>query len=179
MSIGHLDILNRELPELFQPRDLAPNWHESWIFVSVDDPERTGDKRTDELCLPEACEDSSDWMSLENMGADLVDTGGSFPDLSPLIVDILGGAHAGGPLAYHDRDRMPPPDCLAFYLPFHYYHPTYWGVYLLFEGVVWLAGEIVRRSSGMVSSLRAMQAARLFLYPRTSILSGKHELRGW
>ena len=33
----------------------------------------------------------------------------------------------------------PPPDALAFYLPFHYFHPVWWGVYLLLEGVERLA----------------------------------------
>jgi len=58
---------------------------------------------------------------------------------------------------------MPPPDCLAFYLPFHYYHPTWWGVYLLLEGVLWLAREIVRRAGGQ-SMKDAVSAARMFLY---------------
>jgi hypothetical protein len=59
---------------------------------------------------------------------------------------------------------MPPPDCFAFYLPFHYYHPTWWGVYLLLEGVLWLASEIVRRAGGRVSMKDAVCVARMFLY---------------
>jgi predicted RNA binding protein YcfA (HicA-like mRNA interferase family) len=59
---------------------------------------------------------------------------------------------------------MPPPDCLAFYLPFHYYHPKWWGVYILFEGMQWLTAEIMRRSKGKVSVRAATRAARLFLY---------------
>ena len=59
---------------------------------------------------------------------------------------------------------MPPPDCHAFYLPFHYFYPIWWGVYLLYEGVLWLAHEIVRRSGNEVSPRQAFEAARLFLY---------------
>ena len=164
MSIGHLDILNQELPELFQTRDLAPDWHDQWIFVPVGDPESLAFDAPEHTTLDVGDNDVLDWHSLENFGATLVEPGAPVPELSPMIIEILGGAHAGGPIPYHDRDRMPPPDCLAFYLPFHYYYPNYWGVYLLLEGVVWLACEIVRRSEGIVPHSNAMQAARLFLY---------------
>jgi predicted RNA binding protein YcfA (HicA-like mRNA interferase family) len=112
--------------------------------------------------LPDS--DNLGYPDLESIGENLIEPGASLPDLSQLIVQMLGGAHSGAPLPYTDRGKMPPPDCLAFYLPFHYYHPTWWGVYLLLEGVIWLAGEIVRRSGGSVSNHRAMQSARLFLY---------------
>ena len=49
----------------------------------------------------------------------LVDFGGNqidVPVLSSTIVEILGGAHAGAPVPYVDHSKMPPPDCLAFYL---------------------------------------------------------------
>ena len=58
----------------------------------------------------------------------------------------------------------PPTESLAFYLPFHRYYPTWWGVYLTFEGVTYLAGEICRHSGGLVSHRDAMRAAVTFLY---------------
>lgn len=164
MSLEHLDILNQELPELFQPRDLAPFWDDELIIIPVDDPEDVGDFRVKDFGASLADSDEPDHPDLESFAGDLVNSDAALPDLSPLIVEILGGAHSGAPIPYTDRSKMPPPDCLAFYLPFHYYYPTWWGVYLLLEGVVWLAGEIVRRSGCTVSGYQAMQAARLFLY---------------
>ena len=84
--------------------------------------------------------------------------------LSPEIIQVLGGIHGGGPIPYTDHTKMPPPDCLAFYLPFHYYYPDWWGVYLLYEGVLWLRDEIIRRSGNEVGLRQALVAARLFLY---------------
>lgn len=163
MSLEHLETLHQELPELFQHRDLAPNWHEEFIFVPVGDPESvTNLTSTLEADLAPNPELDDAW--LEHFGADLLEQNLTFPEIPPRIAEILGGAHSGAPVPYTDRSKMPPPDCLAFYLPFHYYHPTWWGVYLLLEGVVWLAGEIVRRSNGSVSKHLAMQSARLFLY---------------
>jgi len=39
MSLEHLEALYQELPELFQNRDLVPNWHDDIIFVPFFDPE--------------------------------------------------------------------------------------------------------------------------------------------
>jgi hypothetical protein len=43
MSLGHLDTLSTELPELFQTRDLAPSWDDGLIIFPVDDPESIND----------------------------------------------------------------------------------------------------------------------------------------
>jgi hypothetical protein len=166
MSIEHLDTLHTELPELFQDRDLAPFWDDDLIIVHLDDPEFV-DALGSQLVQAEHLSDAANRQradSIEDFATEWIQPGAKFPELSPIILDVLGGAHGGGPIPYDDRNKMPPPDCLAFYLPFHYYHPTWWGVYLLLEGVVWLAGEIIRRSGGKVSHRRAIQAARLFLY---------------
>ena len=164
MSTAHLDILNHQLPELFQTRDLAPDWHEEWLVVPINDPESFITAGSDPRAESSTIADEADWSALENFDSVLGNPDARMPEISTLIVDILGGAHSGAPLPYTNRDRMPPPDCLAFYLPFHYYYPTYWGIYLLYEGVEWLAGEIVRRSGGQVPRHTAMQSARLFLY---------------
>lgn len=167
MSVEHLDILHQQLPELFQNRALAPEWDEGLIFVRVGAPELalsmteapmyTSALRNENQVLTQAV--------LEQMAAEVaVEAGSTPPPLPHSITEALGGAHAGGPITYDDPTKMPPPECLAFYLPFHYYHPTWWGVYLLLDGVVWLAGEIIRRSGGKVSPENAVHASRLFLY---------------
>jgi hypothetical protein len=42
MSVEHLDIGHQELPELFQDRELSPDWDDSLIIIPIDDPEWTG-----------------------------------------------------------------------------------------------------------------------------------------
>ncbi|MEI6154985.1 MAG: type II toxin-antitoxin system HicA family toxin [Deltaproteobacteria bacterium] len=176
MSIEHINLLHSELPELFQDRDLAPDWYDNLIIVGVTDPEKvTTDKEelfpADVPTLSPRQEDLFnrgeellDGDALDAIGPDLIDQNAPFPDLAPIIVQVLGGSHAGAPLPYTHQPKMPPPDCLAFYLPFHYYHPDWWGIYILFEGVVWLAEKIMELSENTVSRQQAFEASRLFLY---------------
>lgn len=170
MSIEHLDTLHRELPELFQDRALAPEWDEDLIVVRVGAPESVVSFPPQTVNTFAAANELGEPTQavLEEMAAEAaagaVGAHSKPPPFPPGIVEALGGAHSGGPISYDDTTRTPPPDCFAFYLPFHYYHPTWWGVYLTLEGVVWLAGEIIRRSEGKVSPETAVQASRLFLY---------------
>lgn len=157
MSLDHLDTLAEQLPELFAPRDLQPSWDDEFIIVSVDDPEVSNNSQSPTL-------DQGEDPDFDGFGENLIEPGAPLPDFPASLVQIFGGSHGGALVTYRDRSKMPPPDCLAFYLPFHYYHPVWWGVYLLWEGVLWLAGDIVRRSGGLVPRRRAVQAARLFLY---------------
>lgn len=174
MAVGHIDILHDQLPEIFQDRNVGDNWLDDLIIVAVNDPEK--------VTLPQNENNLSDWPYdnnpnsgqhieepfegdiLEDIGPETIPADGPVPDLSPIITQIFGGSHSGSPVPYTHQPFTPPPDCLAFYLPFHYYHPKWWGVYLLYEGVLWLAGEILRQSGRSVSRLHAFQAARLFLY---------------
>jgi predicted RNA binding protein YcfA (HicA-like mRNA interferase family) len=164
MSAADLDTLCEELPELFQPRDLSPEWNDGLIIVPIHDPERID--AYDSVVQDQQSLGMDDWelTDIEELGVEFIKPGAEPPSMSPIIIDTLGGAHGGAPQSHGGGPTMPPPDCLAFYLPFHYYYPAWWGVYLLFDGVVWLAGEIIRRSNGAVSPRGAMQAARLFLY---------------
>jgi len=163
MSIEHIEVLYSEFPEVFEPKMLDPNWHEDLIIVPIGDAEKVS---TDEASVGppiDHVEPPEDQL-LEELGPDVIQSGAPVPDLVPIIGQVLGGSHGGAPVPYKDREKMPPADCLAFYLPFHYYHPDWWGVYLLYEGVLWLAGEVIQRSGLKVTKLRAIEAARLFLY---------------
>lgn len=163
MAIEHLDVLKAEIPEIFQPRDLSPTWDDDFIIVPIDDPEWNHPEQ-DENAIAANNDQFPPFDDLESILGDSGLNQVDVPVLSSTIVEILGGAHAGAPVPYVDLSKMPPPDCLAFYLPFHYYHPTWWGVYILLEGVQWLAAEIVRRTKGSVSMRTAIRSARLFLY---------------
>lgn len=57
---------------------------------------------------------------------------------------------------------QPPTDALAFYLPFHYFYPEWWGIYIIKEGL-----DILKRNLVEVSNYDdrlCYKAARSFLY---------------
>lgn len=58
----------------------------------------------------------------------------------------------------------PPPDAFAFYLPFHYFYPKWWGVYLVLEPTLELAEFIRAQAGGILSSAESLAATRIFLY---------------
>jgi predicted RNA binding protein YcfA (HicA-like mRNA interferase family) len=161
MSVAHLDILHSELPELFQTGGLSPAWDDGLVIVPIDNPES---HLGDSAGRSPLDEEALNYVDLERLAAEPTTEIASMPTVPPEILDALGGAHPGAPASTIDPKEMPPPECFAFYLPFHYYYPTWWGVYLLLEGIQWLAHEIVRRSDGEVSAREAICAARMFLY---------------
>jgi len=61
-------------------------------------------------------------------------------------------------------DYLPPTDALAFYLPFHFYHPVHWGIYIIVEGLDDLSSYLRRHSNWQLDGPRATVGARLFLY---------------
>ena len=161
--MDNLDLLQAEIPELFQPHDFPPTWENDLIIVPIEDPE-AADRDENDLLIND---NLPSFMDLENLIAqDTKATENRIapPNMSPILLKSLGGTHPGGLVSNSAQYKVPPPDCLAFYLPYHYYHPTWWGIYLLVEGVQWLACEIIKRSGGKVSQKEAVPAARMFLY---------------
>jgi predicted RNA binding protein YcfA (HicA-like mRNA interferase family) len=171
MGIEHLSLLSSELPELFQPKDLSPEWDEGLIIVPVDDPEAIASGSQGESLVAPDHDPESDFSIIEQaiqsidspMNPTIDSPFREPPRMPDGIIDSMGGTHAGAPIP-PPAGFAPPPDCLAFYLPFHYYYPTWWGIYILAEGVQWLARDIVGRSGGSVEMREATEAARLFLY---------------
>jgi predicted RNA binding protein YcfA (HicA-like mRNA interferase family) len=169
MSVEHLDLLHEQLPELFAVKELPENWDDDLVVVSIPDVEliaESADAMFGEANASATYDafDPPEGLILDQVGPNYIDLSVQPPILSEEIIQVLGGTHGGGPVLYTDRSKMPPPDCLAFYLPYHYYHPDWWGIYLTFEGVLWLAAEIIRRSGNGVNSRQAFEASRLFLY---------------
>lgn len=157
MSLEHLDLLHDELPELFQDRELPHGWDEPYLILPFDPEDQGGDP----LALPDE--------SLTGQGLwsdDMPNNPSSFGNerMPAQILDLLGLGHPGSPLRIEEIREPLPPDCLAFYLPFHYYHPVWWGVYLWGPGVNYLARQIQARSPQPVGDALAWRAAKLFLY---------------
>ena len=163
MSVEDIETLKEQLPQLFESRNLPAAWEGNLISIPVHDPEAIIHS-SEVLDMHGVNNLEAEYSDIETLGADWVEPGSSVPDIFTEPVPGLEGKYGGAPISYRDRDRSPPPDCLAFYLPFHYYYPNFWGIYIFFEGVLWLAGDIVHRSKGTVSPVRAIEAARLFLY---------------
>ncbi|OPY76621.1 MAG: YcfA-like protein [Syntrophorhabdus sp. PtaU1.Bin050] len=178
MAIEDISTLHDELPELFQDRDIGNSWYDEFVIIPVANPERIGG--AEQASISANWSDHNDRQRaptgqhlgnedaegdiLKDVGPDLILADDDPPELSPILGAVLGGAHSGAPIPYTHQPMMPPPDCFAFYLPFHYYHPDWWGVYLLYDGVLWLAGQIQKLSGETVSHELAFQAAHLFLY---------------
>ena len=147
MSVDNLGNLKSELPELFE--DMLPplgDYEDEYIVVPAD---------SFEFDLPEdlAGQEENIWPNEPFI----------FSALTETIAPVLESQFPGGPIAMWESP-CPPPDALAFYLPFHYYYPTWWGIYLTFEGVYSLGRFIHLETQGFVSIQEAFEVAQLYLY---------------
>ena len=59
---------------------------------------------------------------------------------------------------------VPPPDCYAFYLPWHYFSVQTWGVYLLVEGIETFGKTVEMTAQGGLTTGEARKVARAFLF---------------
>ena len=154
-AIDQLGTLKDDIPELFDDAPMEPDWDDDWVVVPVGDPTAIPAWDPDRIDRNRDEEDPEAWPEPH------------LPDPSPddaRIVAIFGGSHPGAPTMRNPAHTAPSPDCLAFYLPFHYYHPDWWGVYLRFEGVEYLAGKIRNGCTPSVPWPLARAVARTFLY---------------
>lgn len=147
---SEVDILADELPIVFEPRPLPPDWDNEWIFVPEESPEATDMSREPMVELFSE--------SLLRPPQELMPT--SFLERLP---NEMANGFAGAAIKSWSS-LYPPPDALAFYLPFHYFYPTWWGIYLVVEGVHRL-GEILRvAGNGSLETQDCMLASRIFLF---------------
>lgn len=158
MAVDDLDILRDQLPEIFQDRALPSGWEENWLIIPIDDPE-LGYSHTINVPDYEVAEDQAS----ANLALNLASPVG-FEPTSEMPDFGEGGSFPGAPQTQHQWKMVPPPDALAFYFPFHYFHPHWWGVYLVLEGVHDLAAYLRRRSKSRLEAYEAFVTARLFLY---------------
>ncbi len=91
----------------------------------------------------------------------------------PVVLDRLrdriSGLFPGGPSGVRgarEHGFVPPPDALAFYLPFHSY-PKHWGIYLIDVGVASLAmdlGLILRSQGHTFAPYETSRIAHAYLF---------------
>jgi len=92
---------------------------------------------------------------------------GELIETSNRIKDIFGDndPFPGGPSL--DGNGRPTIETLAFYLPYHKFEDSVWGVYLIAEGVVWLRNKFISLSHSRVVQLNLKEAeslAKSFLF---------------
>lgn len=149
MAESALDTLRDQLPEVFKDRPIPADWDEDW-FVFPSDPITDLLEPTD---AQPGLNDSRSW-----------------PEENLFLPPDIPGDFPGGPqqpasgLSPVPHTPQPPTDCLAFYLPFHYFHPDWWGIYVILDGIEHVARYISAFSGSDVPWDSCWAAARTFLY---------------
>lgn len=168
MPIEHRDAIREAMPGLFE---LAPPpWDEQgidasqWVLIPIDHP--------DSAHLTEFDQSDAWWVDQPNWSSDSI----AFPDQILTWESDLGftdGTHIPGQLPnsasragqpWHAPMLPPTPDAFAFYLPFHRYSESDWGIYLSPEGVRHFAVTLWAQSSGRLDRPYCLVLARLLMY---------------
>lgn len=139
MSVADLEHLWSQLPEVFK-KVRPPRLGDEWLVV------------------PEDVLEDSDFVSSVSEFDALAPVAPQRSPQHPLHKYGRGGSHQ------QSGSYFPPPDAYAFYLPFHYFYPDYWGIYLLAEGVEEVAEMLHSESGGALTREKWVRAARNFLY---------------
>lgn len=75
----------------------------------------------------------------------------------------FAGRFPGALIRDRSKSPHPPPNVLAFYLPFRYFYPTWWGNYLLHESVRELLKILHSEIGRSLSCLPCIDTAGIFL----------------
>jgi hypothetical protein len=162
MAIDDIGSLRGQLREVFLDQALPSRWEEEWLFIPIDDPEADASQNAIVGDYESEREEWFDEVSFESYGEPsptrVVDLPVSAPDIESNIT--FGGA----PQQSAWTSPMPPPDAFAFYLPFHYFYPTWWGVYIILENAVQLAEFVRTAAVGALTRQESLTAVQIFLY---------------
>jgi len=168
MAERDIDTLRKHMPDLFENREPGEQFDPGVVFVDIPNPDHPDPTNVSDANAPINEIFDDEFASL--------DRGFFDPNLEidlrveltiERLVGTFGGEFAGAPKLPMTRTPRPPTECLAFYLPFHYFHPTWWGVYLIVEGIWLVAKHIWRHSGGATGPLTPDDcwiAARLYLF---------------
>jgi predicted RNA binding protein YcfA (HicA-like mRNA interferase family) len=156
MAVDDLDILRQELPEVFKDRAVPSDW-EDWLVIPIEDPER----------FPSQAKNPPDFELVDDPAGtapDIVAPADAGFSVDGAIPDFGDSVFPGVPSAKAPSPTVPPPDALAFYLPFHYFHPTWWGIYIALERLHDFARALARYSGGTLTFNEALNVGKMFLY---------------
>lgn len=176
MAADDLPTLRDELPRVFEDHE-PPDWWDDHLVIPVETGDKTDFdigglsdnllKGVDESITPDNSIAPPDPREAFQPSDRLEEIRGE----SELPLQIETDETFPGSPRREEGADLPPPDSLAFYLPFHFYYPDLWGVYLKASGIIALA-QYLRISSGWdseegdwkLSRMKAEVGARLFLY---------------
>ncbi|HBH51726.1 MAG TPA: hypothetical protein DDY91_07530 [Planctomycetaceae bacterium] len=166
-------VLRQELPQLFVEKSWPLDPIDEYVIVPIN---RVENRPTNETGVLEFLLDETEmpyWPPEVDLTADCLEQLASAARGDSLGQRDIGlrtrrrrGPQMPGALLTNDEwnAAFPPPDALAFYLPFHFFSQDFWGIYLTVEGVQELAFEVYRLAGGELDLKDAFFAARLFLY---------------
>jgi predicted RNA binding protein YcfA (HicA-like mRNA interferase family) len=154
MAVADLNQLYEHLPEVFEFVVVPNEFEENWTQFHTDEENGFG---IDDTIFDEGFSDLP--PEIESTARP------SFGDAGT-VSPVFGrpGSFPGAPEPRRDEDEILPPDCLAFYLPFHFYYPENWGIYLIHESVELFAHQIEAAASGILTIHDARDVARVFCY---------------
>jgi len=161
MATDDVQVLSEQLPSVFNLQDPPARWDDFYI-VPVDIEE------TDAA----VAEEPPDWDELEEALIEM-------PPREDFQVDLVEAlslqedsdgpgetalTFPGSPQGKPGESDYRPPDAIAFYLPFHYFYPDLWGVYIVAEDMMRLRDLLRHLSKRKLSVFDSHRVARFFLY---------------
>jgi predicted RNA binding protein YcfA (HicA-like mRNA interferase family) len=158
MSYSHLNSAIKELPIVFEPYAL-PEMVEEFHVIPCDDINDNTSSQLLEIILSALGDQFDTEFSASDSTFSLEREIERWLSENPLRLPSVVRSRSG-------RKPQPlVPDEWAFYLPFHYFYPDLWGVYVTFEGIYYLALQIRSTDTGRFLSLGdCLILARQFLY---------------
>ncbi|MFC1805502.1 hypothetical protein ACFL09_00800 [Planctomycetota bacterium] len=92
-----------------------------------------------------------------------------YPAPEGLAQEEVEAAAGSGSIEWGPSEPLPPPDCLGFYLPFHFYHvkgsvEQVWGIYLIESGIRGFANWIHERDPDLIDLRSAWCIAQAMVY---------------
>lgn len=152
MAISDLDTLADNMPELFEWESAWDKWDDDYVFVPIDSP----DNPEPEIHL----ECNSD--SAKNANTLLGDD--ALPDIGRIAVPVPG--RLTFPFGVRPPDWsgfVPPPDFMAFYIPFHR-SIRWFGIYIIRESAELLKNFLIEKCKAALTNDQAWIVTRIFLY---------------
>jgi predicted RNA binding protein YcfA (HicA-like mRNA interferase family) len=175
MAEKDIEIIEKELPEVFARVAVDEEAATSYMFFDIPDPTEGPSSRDSETLSPAPGDQDS--ISFEELFEQHLSSGGrgepiTKPSDGPSLFSVdelasttqTSGRFPGITVLETDA-RRPPSETYAFYLPFHLFDQTWWGVYLRVEGVWAVAENILNFDHQRVlEPIDCWTAARLYLF---------------
>jgi hypothetical protein len=170
-----LACLEANLTSIFDRRtNLATG--ETWVVIGEDQLLPDGDWVEDYLFTEH---ETADTLHRTDSIAQLRDALHSIDGaVDPLVLSSARGPLISGPSPDAGRpdspgalrrkpdkeNIVPPPDCYAFYLPWHYFTARTWGIYLLVEGIEEFGARVEATAHGGLTRSQSRKVAKSFLF---------------